>query len=240
MSGQERRLVVNADDLGLTRGVTDGILHCARHGIVTSASLMVRAEGAEHAGRAVQALPGLSVGLHLDLAEWVHDGERWRPLYEVVDTGDAQAVEAELSRQLERFVRLVGRPPTHLDSHQHVHRSAPVQDLLLAAGTRLGVPVRSCSDTVAYRGDFYGQTGKGEPYRSAISVQALCAVVAGLPPGTTELGCHPGFSDHLESVYALERDVEARVLCAPEVLEAVRAAEVRLVPMPPERGAGRR
>ena len=240
MSAPERRLVVNADDLGLTEGVTDGILHAARHGIVTSASLMVRAPGAEHAGQVAQALPGLSVGLHLDLAEWAHDGVEWRPLYQVVDTSDASAVAAELTRQLDRFHRLVGRPPTHLDSHQHVHRTAPVHDLLVAAGSRLGVPVRSCSDAVAYRGDFYGQTGKGEPYRSAITVAALCELIAGLPAGTTELGCHPGFSDDLDSVYALERDVEVRVLCAPEVRQAVRAAGVRLVPMPPEQPAASR
>ena len=235
MTAAERRLVVNADDLGLTEGVNDGIVFAARHGIVTSASLMVRGCGAEHAAAAVQALPGLSVGLHLDLAEWAHDGEQWLPLYEVVDTADAVAVAAEVAVQLERFSRLVGRPPTHLDSHQHVHRSEPVHGLLLAAGARLGVPVRSSSDVVAYRGDFYGQTGKGEPYREAITVDALCQVIADLPPGTTELGCHPGFSDHLDSVYALERDVEARVLCAPEVLQAVRAAGVRLVAMPPDR-----
>lgn len=240
MTGPGRLLVVNADDLGLSEGVTEGILHCARHGIVTSASLMVRAPGAEHAGQAVQALPGLSVGLHLDLAEWAHDGVEWRPLYEVVDTADADAVAAEIATQLDRFTRLVGRPPTHLDSHQHVHRSAPVQDLLVAAGARLGVPVRSCTDGITYRGDFYGQTGKGEPYRTAITVAALCEVITGLPAGTTELGCHPGFSDHLDSVYALERDVEARVLCAPEVLQAVRAAGVTLVPMPPDRLAGSR
>jgi len=227
-----RLLVVNADDLGLTDGVNAGILHAARHGIVTSASLMVRAPAAEAAARAVRALPGLSVGLHLDLAEWEHDGEQWRPLYEVVDNGDAEAVAGELGRQLDRFEALVGRPPSHLDSHQHVHTSEPVHGLVLAAGGRLGVPVRSASDRIAYRGDFYGQSGKGEPYREAITVAALCALVAGLPEGTTELGCHPGFSDHLSSVYALERDVEVRVLCAPQVQEAVRAADVRLVPMP--------
>ncbi len=237
-----RRLVVNADDLGLTDGVNAGILHAARHGIVTSASLMVRAQAAEAAARAVRALPGLSVGLHLDLAEWQHDGEQWRPLYEVVDTDDPTAVAAELTRQLDRFEALVGRPPSHLDSHQHVHRSAPVHDLVLAAGARLDVPVRgdgggvggggAGGSGIAYRGDFYGQSGKGEPYREAITVDALCALIRTLPEGTTELGCHPGYSDHLDSVYALERDVEVRVLCAIEVQEAVRTAGVQLVPMP--------
>jgi hypothetical protein len=72
------------------------------------------------------------------------------------------------------------------------------------------VPVRGEPGAPAYRGDFYGQSGKGEPYRSAISVRALCEVITSLPPGVTELGCHPGFSDDLESVYALEREVETR------------------------------
>jgi predicted glycoside hydrolase/deacetylase ChbG (UPF0249 family) len=233
-----RRLVVNADDLGLSRGVNAGILHAARHGIVTSASLMVRGEAAVDAATAVRALPGLSVGLHLDLAEWEHDGTQWRALYEVVDTDDAAAVAAELHRQVARFVELVGRPPTHLDSHQHVHRSEPVRALVRAEGDLLGVPVRSEDGAPAYRGDFYGQTGKGEPYRSAISVAALRELVATLPDGTTELGCHPGFSDDLVSVYALEREVEARVLCAPEVLAAVVAAGVQLVPMPAARPIG--
>jgi predicted glycoside hydrolase/deacetylase ChbG (UPF0249 family) len=232
-----RRLVVNADDLGLSDGVNAGILQAARHGIVTSASLMVRMPAAVAAACAARALPGLSVGLHLDLAEWVHDGEQWQPLYQVVDTGDADAVAEEVTRQLHRFDQLVGRPPSHLDSHQHVHRSEPVHGLLVAAGRRLGVHLRSQPGAPAYRGDFYGQTGKGEPYRSAISVRALCDLIATLPPGLTELGCHPGYSDDLESVYALEREVEARVLCAPEVLGAVRAAGVRLTAMPPAAAA---
>lgn len=226
-----RLLVVNADDLGLTDGVNAGILHAARHGIVTSASLMVRAAAAEDAARAVRALPGLSVGLHLDLAEWEHDGTAWTPRYQVVDTDDRDSVAAELDRQLGRFVQLVGRTPTHLDSHQHVHRGEPAAGLVAAAGARLGVPVRGAAGSPAYRGDFYGQTGKGEPYREAISVRALCDVLAALPEGVTELGCHPGFSDDLTSVYALEREVEARVLCAPEVLETVRLSGLRLVPM---------
>jgi predicted glycoside hydrolase/deacetylase ChbG (UPF0249 family) len=229
---EDRRLVVNADDLGLSDGVNAGILHAARHGIVTSASLMVRMPAAVAAACTARALPGLSIGLHLDLAEWVHDGQQWRPLYQVVDTDDADAVSAELVNQLQRFAHLVGRPPTHLDSHQHVHRTEPVHALLCAAAQRLGVHVRGEPGAPAYRGDFYGQTGKGEPYRSAITVQALCDVIAGLPVGLTELGCHPGFSDDLESVYALEREVETRVLCAPEVLAAVGAAGVRLTAMP--------
>jgi predicted glycoside hydrolase/deacetylase ChbG (UPF0249 family) len=226
-----RLLVVNADDFGLSAGVNAGILQAARHGIVTSASLMVRAPAAAEAARAVQPRTGLSVGLHLDLAEWMHDGSQWLPLYQVVDTDDAEQVSDEIDRQLASFYRLVGRAPTHIDSHQHVHRVEPVRSLVSALGARLGVPVRGATPGIEYRGDFYGQTGRGEPYREAITVEALCAVIRTLPPGFTELGCHPGYSDGLVSVYALEREAEARVLCEPAVLDEVRGADVKLVSM---------
>jgi chitin disaccharide deacetylase len=55
-----RRLVVNADDLGLSPGVNEGILEAHTTGIVTSASLMVNRPGAEHAATLLAAHPSLS------------------------------------------------------------------------------------------------------------------------------------------------------------------------------------
>ena len=59
-----RRLIVNADDFGLTAGVTDGIVEAHVNGIVTSTSLMVDAAGAAYAVSRAREHPGLSVGLH--------------------------------------------------------------------------------------------------------------------------------------------------------------------------------
>jgi predicted glycoside hydrolase/deacetylase ChbG (UPF0249 family) len=42
-----------------------------------------------------------------------------------------------------------------------------------------------------------------------------------LPPGWTEIGCHPGYAEHLDSVYRIEREEEVRVLCDRAVHEAV-------------------
>ena len=114
-----KHLIVNADDLGLSEGVNQGIFEAAEHGIVTSASLMVRQEAAASAARRVRHGSQLSVGLHLDLGEWVFRDNEWVPLYSVVPTKDAKAVEQEIGRQLSEFRRLVGRDPTHIDSHQH-------------------------------------------------------------------------------------------------------------------------
>src|SRR5918911_2757332 len=108
-----RRLIVNADDFGLCPGVSQGILAAHEHGIVTSASLMVRPPSAAEAVACSREHPRLSLGLHIDLGEWVYCDEAWTPLYEVVPLGDAAAVADEVRRQLDMFRSLVGRDPTH-------------------------------------------------------------------------------------------------------------------------------
>src|SRR5580765_3571851 len=134
-----RTLVVNADDLGLDAGVDRGIAVAHERGIVTSASLMVRAPHAREAVAWARAHPRLSVGLHVDLGEWRYTGGLWVAAYEVVPGDDADAVAAEVAAQLERFEALTGRAPTHLDSHQHVHREQPARAIVCEHGRRLGV-----------------------------------------------------------------------------------------------------
>ena len=224
-----RQLIVNADDFGLSEGVNRGIARAHEHGIVTSASLMVRQPGAADAAAYAKSHPRLSVGLHLDLGEWVYRGGQWVVLYEVVPPDDATAVAVEVGRQLEAFVRLLGRPPTHVDSHQHAHRGEPLLSAAAALAARLGVSLRHFSPDVAYCGDFYGQGGKGEPYPEAVTPEALCRVIGGLAPGVTELACHPGDDPALPSPYARERIVEVETLCHRSVRQALRDHDVRLV-----------
>src|SRR5438105_15542053 len=122
----KRYLVVNADDFGLSNGVNRGIIQAAQQGIVTSASLMVRQPAAAAAAAYARESTRLSVGLHVDLGEWIYRNGEWVHLYFVVPTDDAAAVRAEVAGQLADFNRLTGTDPTHLDSHQHVHREEPV------------------------------------------------------------------------------------------------------------------
>jgi predicted glycoside hydrolase/deacetylase ChbG (UPF0249 family) len=120
----------------------------------------------------------------------------------VIDADDAGAVRAELTRQFEEFVTLLGRQPTHLDSHQHVHQSEPARSILLDAARRLAVPLRSCSAAIRYDGNFYGQTGEGDPFPDGISLRRLHQMIEALPAGWTEFGCHVGYADGLDSVYS--------------------------------------
>jgi predicted glycoside hydrolase/deacetylase ChbG (UPF0249 family) len=158
-----RYLIVNADDFGLSTGVNRGIVEAREHGIVTSASLMVKGAAATEAAAYAREHPSLSLGLHVDLGEWVFRERTWRTLYEVVDPNDPVAVQEEVKCQLARFRTLVGRHPTHLDSHQHVHRDEPLRAIFLDFSRALGVPLRHCTGAIRHCGAFYGQTKEGMP-----------------------------------------------------------------------------
>jgi predicted glycoside hydrolase/deacetylase ChbG (UPF0249 family) len=215
-----RYLIVNGDDFGQSHGVNRGIIEAHEHGIVTSASLMVRWPEAAQAAAYARAHSELSVGLHLDFGEWAFRNGEWTLLYSVLDPKDASAVEAEIHRQFDAFQNLVGRPPTHADSHQHVHRKEPVLTLLTAVTERLGIPLRDFSPA-QYRGDFYGQTGTGEPWHDAIGVHALVKLLETLPAGITELGCHPGYAGDLDTMYSRERETEIVTLRDVRVRRAI-------------------
>lgn len=226
-----RRIVVNADDFGLTSGVNRAIVDAHVRGIVTSTTMMVRASAADEAADLSTRHPGLAVGLHVDLGEWAFRDGEWEALYEVVDTDDADTVRREIESQLATFESLLGRPPTHIDSHQHVHRTGPAAEVVTAAGRRLGVPVRHVGE-ITYVGSFYGQLADGSPYHQALEVEALLALLAALPEGTTEIGCHPGYVDGLDAtgtMYVEERETELRVLCDPRVVAALDELGIELV-----------
>lgn len=186
----------------------------------------IRWPAAEEAAAIARRRPRLGVGLHVDLSEWTYRDGTWEIVYRrAVEEAE---VAAEVDAQLARFERLFGRPPTHLDSHQHIHREDPLRAVLLELGCRLGVPVRGLTPGIAYRGDFYGQTGTGEPLPQAITAAALVEVIRALPEGVTELGCHPGAEPEAGSTYREERPAELRALCDPRVRAALQAEGIEL------------
>jgi predicted glycoside hydrolase/deacetylase ChbG (UPF0249 family) len=152
-----RQLVVNADDLGLTTGVNDGIFDAHALGVLTSASLFANAPATDDAIRRARGLRTLGVGVHLALVDaeptlasrlvptLVGDGRfraSWRPFVTACLRGQVSLadVERELTAQIER-VRSAGISPTHLDAHKHVHAYPPVFAIVARLAVRFGIPV---------------------------------------------------------------------------------------------------
>lgn len=134
-----RPLVVNADDLGLTKGVNRAIRRAHLDGIVTSTSLLTVARHCDDAIAMLRATPTLAVGLHLALVgedppvltsvevPTLVDRRGNFPLTyrqflarAAVGRVDPDDVCRELAAQLD-VATAAGLVITHLDSHQHVH-----------------------------------------------------------------------------------------------------------------------
>jgi predicted glycoside hydrolase/deacetylase ChbG (UPF0249 family) len=219
-----RRLIVNADDFGLTPGVTRGILAAHRLGIVTSSTALVTQPlDRDDVARAFEQ--GLALGLHVNLTlgrpltggrslvegsgQFVRDARR------AAARASARDVERELEAQIERFLGLARRAPTHLDSHHHVALHPPIREAVLAAAARLAVPVRSEDDAARARSraaglrtpdHFFGGSGPA-PYWTPLRTLAQ---LAALPPGTSEFMTHPGLFDQALafSRYGRQRETE--------------------------------
>ncbi len=200
-------LIVNADDLGASPGITRGILEAHMHGILTSASLMVETPWSAEATALARLRPELSVGLHADVSEGA-DG---------ASSGRADRARDSLRRQYDRFVSLMGRAPSHLDSHHNVHRQTDLLECFLELSREAGLPLRGHSPA-RYFSKFYGQWG-GESHPEQVGVDSLLRMLeCEISEGITELSCHPGYVDaRVPSGYAVEREVELETLRDPRV-----------------------
>ena len=150
-----RKLIVNADDLGFNREVTDGILDSHQNGVVTSTTLMVNMPAADYAVSRIADYPDLSVGIHLNLTSGTPVCDP-NEIPSIVDSDgkflnhltfmrranrfqcNATDIERELSAQLDRF-ESYGVKPTHADSHHHSTYCLQVFPVLLKLLKKYGL-----------------------------------------------------------------------------------------------------
>lgn len=223
-----RRLIVNADDFGISPGVNAGIIEAHERGIVTSTSLMTRWPAGRQAAEYARANRRLGVGLHIDLSEWAFRDGQWKPLYQVVPVDDQAKVHQEVRAQLDQFRELLGLDPDHLDSHQHAHRNEPALSIARQIAAELSIPLRHFTPWIRYCGEFYGQDDRGDSYPGLINVETLTRLIRDLPTGTTELGCHPSAAADFQTMYLHERRIELETLCDPRVRAALAQAQIDL------------
>jgi hopanoid biosynthesis associated protein HpnK len=139
----DKRLVINADDFGLCSGVNKAIAQAHTDGVLTSTTIMANMPAADEAVEIAKQLPGLGVGVHLNLSEGRavskdagvdclldSDGQFAYPpfrlsLLSTVIHKIRKAIRAELAAQIQ-WVIDKGLTPTHLDSHKHIHSFPPI------------------------------------------------------------------------------------------------------------------
>jgi predicted glycoside hydrolase/deacetylase ChbG (UPF0249 family) len=239
-----KRLIVNADDFGRARGINGGVLRAHREGIVTATTLMVGAPASEDAGRVAHQAPSLDVGVHLTLTYGrpIADPLAVRSLVQAdgsfprgpdafLGTGRADRDEAltEYRAQVARARLLLGRSPTHLDTHHWLHDEPALEWAITTLALETGMAVRPHDDrqrdrlraagvpTVDhYRRDFQ--------HEGHVDVATLERILADLDDGVTELGCHPGEPDAelaATSTYSSLRADELATLTDPRARSSV-------------------
>jgi len=151
-----KRIIINADDFGLCKGVNEAVAKAHDVGVLTSATLMVNMPAAEDAVEIAKLKPSLGVGVHLNLSEGrpVSKENRVNCLLD----GDGRfaysplklsamcialhtirhAVETELAAQIQWVIDR-GLMPTHLDSHKHIHSSPTIFPIVCRLASRFRI-----------------------------------------------------------------------------------------------------
>lgn len=277
-----RRLIVAADDFGMSAGINAAILRAHREGILTETSVMVGGAAAQEAVAMARATPTLGVGLHLALLQ----GHAAAPAHEVpllVDPsgrfsdspvwtgvryffvpGIRDQLRREITAQLDAFAA-TGLPLSHVDGHLTIHMHPCVLAVLLDVAPRYGlralrVPreplgaalrwdrrhaARKVFEAMAFRGlvrwglPRIAAAGLHAPdhmfgmhQTGAVTEDYLLHLIDTLPPGTSEVYCHPAIVDDearrwRPAEYRSEAELDA--LCSPRVRAAIAAAGIELI-----------
>lgn len=211
-----RYLIVNADDMGMTKGITDGILESHTKGIVTSASLMVDMPASKYAVKRLLKYEKLSLGLHGVLNEFGGGKSDISPLIKLLEI------------QLRKFIELVGKNPTHFDLHA-VPPTTPMMAFASFLFTqRYDIPTRGSLNinVVSY---YYGLRN-GKSSFDKISVNSLNDIIKNLPKKISLLVCHPGFtSNKLKDPYRIYRNVEVKTLTSNKIYTLINEEKVELI-----------
>lgn len=150
-----RRLIINADDFGFTRGVNRAIVEGHTNGVVTSSTLMASGQAFAQAEELAKTLPQLSVGCHVLLIDGkpvlpatdipsltksgrFRDGLRTFAARAVTGQMDANEITAEAIAQI-RKIQSAGIAVSHFDTHKHTHLFPKILRPLLRAAAECGV-----------------------------------------------------------------------------------------------------
>ncbi len=240
-----KKLIVNADDFGMTEGNTIATIMCHETGILTSTTLMVNMPFAPLAVNLAKRHQNLGVGIHLvltvgrPLVEGAtsytdEEGNFRRP--SSYEDGNPHAnldeLYTEWKAQIERFIELMGKKPTHIDSHHHVHMLPWHFEVTKRLANEYDIPMRLKEFDEDYKyphayliGDFYKDKAVPEYFSDATASDFLNKECA-------EIMCHPAFVDQRlldMSSYTKDRAKEMAILRDPKVKAWIEENHIELI-----------
>ncbi|MFA6186766.1 MAG: ChbG/HpnK family deacetylase [Phycisphaerae bacterium] len=152
-----KKIIINADDFGLCRGVNNAVAEAHAMGVLTSATIMANMAGVDEAIEMAKKMPALGVGVHLNVVTGKPISTD--PIVKILTnaTGNfgysvaklaiatisskniREAIETELSAQISSLISK-GITPTHLDSHKHFHCLPAVWRIVCRLAEKFNIP----------------------------------------------------------------------------------------------------
>jgi predicted glycoside hydrolase/deacetylase ChbG (UPF0249 family) len=206
-----RFLIINADDLGYSREVNDGIFAAHEKGVITDASLLIKRPCTQEAIAMIKQNPVFPVGIHIDLDPllgWESAGKEKfsrQELHDMMsDPTFIQNLEKDISEQIEAFLE-AGLIPSHIDTHHHVHGFPQIFTSLVEAMDKYGIKairfnkkgysllgrqdIQLTAETALWMEDTLRKKGMIYPHRLIDPLFPFS--LRELPEGASELMVHP-------------------------------------------------
>lgn len=224
------KVLFNADDFGLTKGVTDGIIKAHSNGVVASTTLMMNGLAVDYAIAQAKKHPLLKVGIHLvltygkpisnDVSRLINPSGlfKYRSTTQQIDKADVNQIESEWRAQIEKFLT-TGLKLDHIDSHHHVHGWEQLADIVLKLANEYNVPVRYVKTLCDHPEILLTNVLWLDFYNDGVSIDIFDRI-KDLNVESVEVMTHPAVIDNdlrQVSSYLDKREMELEILCSLKV-----------------------
>ncbi len=236
-----KKLIINADDFGMTQGNTIGILLAHAKGVLTSTTCMMNMPYAKFALEEAKKYPDLGVGIHLVLtvgrplvdgatSYTDENGNFIRPKNypDRKPHADPEELYTEWKAQIEKFIEVAGHKPTHIDSHHHVHLLPWHIDVAKRLAQEYDLPMRQREqvlDTYEYarvHDGMYGDDANIDYVKKVLDVDE----------DILEFMCHPALIDQRlydMTSYGLPRMKELDLILSNELASYIKDNHIELI-----------
>lgn len=234
----KNNIILNVDDFGLTAGVNQAVFELNRLGLIKSTTALVGSPYFKRDITRAVAITDLGVGIHLTIDLFkaevfdlsLCDGDQnfyTAKTHDITRSLDSNIIYKEWKAQIEKFIKIAGVMPTHIDSHHHVHiLNADAKIAASKLADEYNIPLRGANT------DSYVAKCSEEFYDTGVNLENLCRIIDELITSNCDYGevmIHPAVVDDeliAISSYNTKRALECEILKSKEFYEYIQSNEI--------------
>ncbi|MGH4050627.1 MAG: ChbG/HpnK family deacetylase [Clostridium sp.] len=234
-------LIFNADDFGYSKGINYGIIEAHKRGVLTSATLMVNMSGTLHAVELMKGLKAMDVGLHLNISlgkpltsgkTLVDEKGNFMKPDNLPDDYkyDLEELRNEIWTQYNRYIELVGKKPSHIDSHLFSSDKVPqMRKLSVELAIEKEIALRNYDIDLYHHVEFVNYRN----YNAKPTLDYVAEYFSDIIKHEyVEIMTHPGFVDievYNNSSYNIQRAIELEFLTSIQISELIKKNNINLI-----------